>query len=37
VFGLLAAEEVDQTFSRVDVVKKFTERGVHTGDKVISK
>jgi hypothetical protein len=37
VFGLLAAEEVDQTFSRADVVKKFTKREVQTGDKVISK
>ena len=37
VCGLLAAEEVDQTFSRADVVVKFTQRGVHTGDKVISK
>ncbi len=37
VCGLLAAEEVDQTFSRADVVEKFTQRGVHTGDKVISK
>jgi len=37
VFGLLAAEEVDQTFSRADVVEKFSERGVQTGDKVISK
>ena len=37
VFGLLAAEKVDQTFSRADVVEKFTKRGVQTGDKVISK
>jgi hypothetical protein len=37
VFGLLAAEKVDQTFSSADVVKKFTKRGVHTGDRVISK
>jgi hypothetical protein len=37
VFGLLAAKEVDQRFSRADIVQKFTPRGVHTGDRVISK
>ena len=37
MFGLLSAKEVDQTFSRVDIVQKFTQRGVHTGDRVISK
>ena len=37
VCGLLSAEEIDQTFSRADVVEKFTQRGVHRGDKVISK
>jgi TolB-like protein len=36
-FALLSAKEVDQTFSRADIVEKFTDRGVHSGDRVISK
>ena len=37
MFGLLLAKEVDQRFSRADIVEKFSDRGVHSGDRVISK
>jgi len=35
--ALLTAREVDQRFSRADILETFTERGVHSGDRVIAK
>ncbi len=35
--GLLLAKEIKQNSSKADVLKKFTARGIHIGDKVISK
>jgi hypothetical protein len=37
ILGLLSTKEIDQTFSKADVLKKFTTGGIQVGDKVISK
>jgi TolB-like protein len=37
IIGLLSAEEIDQTFSKADVVKKFTGSGIQTGNRVIAQ
>jgi TolB-like protein len=37
IIGLLSAKEIDQTFSKADVVKNFTGRGIKTGNRVITQ
>ena len=37
VIGLLSAKEVDPTFSRVDVLKKYGEKELQAGNRVIAK
>jgi len=37
ILALLSAEEINQRSSMADILEKFTERGIHTSDKVISK
>ncbi len=37
IIALLSAKEVDQTFSKTDVLKKFGEREIQTGNRVIAK
>ena len=37
ILALLSAEEINQQSSNADILEKFTERGIHARDKVISK
>ena len=37
ILGLLYAKEIAQEFSKTDILEKFSERGIRTGDKVIAK
>ena len=37
ILALLSAEEINQQSSMTDILEKYTEGGVHTRDKVISK
>ena len=37
VLGLLSTKEINQEFSKADILEKFTGRGIQAGDKVISK
>jgi TolB-like protein len=37
IIGLLSAKDVDQTFSKADVVKKFTGHAIEAGTRVITK
>ena len=37
ILALLSAKEIDQKFSKADILGKFTGRAIQVGDKVISK
>ncbi len=37
ILGLLSAKEIDYEFSRAEVLKVHTRKGIHAGDMVISK
>jgi len=37
ILGLLSVKEIAQEFSKADILEKFSERGIRTGDKVIAK
>ena len=37
ILGLLYAKEIAQESSKADILEKFSERGIRTGDKVIAK